>query len=364
MKKLIVATILKTVLNNSMAMEQDINSLMEMNFAFLKSKALQMTAELEIADALNDNAMNLDALMLSLKLRNIIIFDKQKLQDLLSIMISYGIFECKDGVHYGHTSKSLLLKQDHPFSFKDVLKKENEPMRWYAYNFGSQVLTSKNMSSFELATGGMKFYEYNKKNPKADERFQKGMNQFSLIENKMIVEKINFSQQNIIDIGGGVGNLVHQILEKFAQKNSTADLFDLPETTRNHMLSPWINLQKSNIISGNFFAINDSLDEGKKYDTIILKRVLHNWNDKECIEILTNAKKLAKSGTRFLIIDGVLDSGNTPSLLKDAMLIGILLGGRERKLENFIHLLDSVQIKFNQLIPIDTKISVIEGFLL
>jgi hypothetical protein len=48
----------------------------------------------------------------------------------------------------------------------------------------------------------------------------------------------------------------------------------------------------------------------------ILKHFLHDWNDEQCIAILSNCRKAMATGGKVLVVEMVLPEGNEPSIGK------------------------------------------------
>ena len=109
-------------------------------------------------------------------------------------------------------------------------------------------------------------------------------------------------------------------------------VFDLPhcaEGARQNLAAAGV-AERAEFIGGNFF---ESVPRGA--DAIVLKSIIHDWNDERCARILKNCHSALKRGDRLTVIDRILPEKLEPkadhleAVLSDlGMLRG--LGGCER----------------------------------
>ena len=94
----------------------------------------------------------------------------------------------------------------------------------------------------------------------------------------------------------------------------------------------------------------------------MLKRVLHDWDDASCIEILKLCRKVIPSTGKLLVIDAVIPPGNDPHPAKivDLVMIGIL-PGRERTEQEFSVLLEEAGFTLNRIIPTYSMLAIVEA---
>ena len=76
-------------------------------------------------------------------------------------------------------------------------------------------------------------------------------------------------------------------------------------------------------------------------DVITMSRVLHDWDDLKCLEILTHAKSNLRAGGRIIIIETVLTEDGWEGGLCDLHLLSVS-GGKERTLSDFLEICGSV----------------------
>jgi hypothetical protein len=184
------------------------------------------------------------------------------------------------------------------------------------------------------------------------------MTNLSEISIEPVLSAVDFSSYPVIaDIGGGEGLLLSSILYKSG--NAKGILFDLPEGM-NHpeTISERFSVtDRMQVIPGSFFT---SAPGGA--DVYLLKNIIHNWSDEECITILKNIRSVMPAHGKIMIIEMILDEDNTASFGKliDLQMMVFMEAGKERTRKEFESLLDNAGLRIQRIIPTIAPISVIE----
>jgi hypothetical protein len=95
----------------------------------------------------------------------------------------------------------------------------------------------------------------------------------------------------------------------------------------------------------------------------MMKRVLHDWNDAECHQMLSTLHRAAPQRGRVWIIERSVPGPDTPHCAKlfDVFMI-IVSTGRERTLEEYTSLLEGAGWTYRQTwYPASTMLGVVEG---
>jgi len=133
-----------------------------------------------------------------------------------------------------------------------------------------------------------------------------------------------------VDVGGNHGGLLLKLLEHYP--GTRGILFDLPEVTQRVAASVLKAQQdgRVQVQGGDFFASVPAAD------LYLLKMILHDWNDEECIAILRNIRRAMKPGARIAVIDCLLPEIPRPHYA-NAMDIVMMVWttGKERRLSEF-----------------------------
>ena len=96
----------------------------------------------------------------------------------------------------------------------------------------------------------------------------------------------------------GWANLLESI--RTAKTGLRGIVFDLPhcaEGARKNLAVSGV-ADRCEFIAGSFF---DSVPAGA--DAIIMKSIIHDWNDERCVRILQNCHRALKLGTRLMVVD-------------------------------------------------------------
>ncbi|MHA1275146.1 MAG: methyltransferase, partial [Promethearchaeota archaeon] len=144
------------------------------------------------------------------------------------------------------------------------------------------------------------------------------------------------------DVGGGTGKLLAKIL--IHNKNiEKGILFDLHSVIKNAKKTfNDLNLKsRMEYISGDFFE-----KIPVKADTIIMSRVLHDWNDKNAKLILKNVNSALENEGNLLILEMVVPDNPEFDFgisLNFNLLVNV--GGKERTLSEFEDMLRQTSFK-------------------
>ena len=161
----------------------------------------------------------------------------------------------------------------------------------------------------------------------------------------------------VADIGGGNGSLISALLARYP--NMKGILFDLGYVVSraNENLKAAGVADRCSVIEGSFF---DSIPAGA--DAYVLRHIIHDWTDEQCIQILGRCRKVIPADGKLLIVDCVVPAGNAPSPAKDMDIIMLTFpGGRERTEAQFRSLLKASGFELKSITPTTTMISVVEG---
>jgi hypothetical protein len=134
------------------------------------------------------------------------------------------------------------------------------------------------------------------------------------------------SIRTVVDVGGGTGSMLAEILRARPEVRGT--LVDQPATVARsaETFRAAGVADRATVVGQSFF---DSLPAGD--DLYLVKNVLADWPDREALAILTRCAEAARPAGRVVVLGGVTPDAQ-PSA---ALLMMILVGGRERTLAEF-----------------------------
>ncbi|CAO2813082.1 unnamed protein product [Amaranthus hypochondriacus] len=337
-------------------------------FNFLNSMALKCALQLNIPDTIHKHGepMTLSELASSLSIHSSKV---PSLYRLIRLLVSSNFLEMKtftDGEErFSLTLSSELLVNDHPLTLSPFALTLLDPALVNPAHHLSSWFQTEAKSSFHIANHGMSFWEHASLNPEFSECFNQAMECDSRFVTSLLVTNKEFRGlfdgiETLVDVGGGNGTTAKAISEAFPWLKCS--VLDLP-----HVVS---GLQEQqNNVSNIMFIAGDMFQAIPSADAILLKWILHDWGDEECIKILQRCKEAIgkKHGGKVIIIDIVIDiqsedAKSNTHILFDMEMMSLNGQGKERTKHEWENLF--IQAGFNayHILPILGLRSVIEVF--
>ncbi|HAO48443.1 MAG TPA: methyltransferase [Runella sp.] len=324
--------------------------LMQMVFGFIPARAISLAAELGIADLLKDGAKSVQELSVATDSHS------RSLYRLLRVCASVGVFSENENNQFANTVLSDLLRSDSPESLKDfsIMIGDNTQFKTWG-RFDYAVKTGQ--PAFDEVFG-MPYFDFIGINPKEAKTFNDAMTGMSIGSSMAVLDAYDFSGINmLVDVGGGHGFLLASILNKYPDMQGIN--FDVPalKADAEALFAQHGVSNRSHFDSGDFFQ---TVTTGG--DAYIMKHIIHDWNDQQCIAILSNCRKGIKKGGKVLLVEMVLPDGNEPSMgkLLDLQMLSVL-PGCERTRAEYADLLEKSGFALTQIVPTLSPYSVIEG---
>ena len=87
-------------------------------------------------------------------------------------------------------------------------------------------------------------------------------------------------------------------------------------------------------------------------DAYLLKSVIHDWDDPRAVEILRRCRAAIPDTGKLLLVEYLVRLGNEPDPLKfrDLVML-VMVGGRERTLEDFRRLYAEAGFRLAEAVP-------------
>ena len=275
----------------------------------------------------------------------------------LRALASVGVFAETKGGRFKLTPLAATLQTGLPASMHGWALMINENWGWDAWK---ELLYGVKTDEVPfLKAHGVPVFEYLEKDPEDLEVFGESMTSLSRTENPAIAAAYRFSGlRTLVDVGGGHGSLLATILK--ANPKLKGVLFDRGAVIARaendqHVTAKGIT-ERCRLESGNFF---EGVPMGG--DVYIMKYILHDWNDEECVKILTNCRAAMNEKWKVLVVDNVIAPGNDPSWGKLLDIQMLIIGGRERTKEEFAALYAAARLKLTRVVPTKCPLSIVEG---
>ena len=140
-------------------------------------------------------------------------------------------------------------------------------------------------------------------------------------------------------------------------------MFDLPSGvgTAEAYLGEHGVRDRVRIETGSFF---ESVPSG--YDLYVLKSIVHDWDDEHAIDILRTCRAAMGEDARLLLVERVSPARATESIEAQRILLSdmqmmVMLGGRERTMDEYASLLAAAGLTLTSVTPTSTEVDVIEA---
>jgi hypothetical protein len=205
---------------------------------------------------------------------------------------------------------------------------------------------------------GKPIWEFFSENPENARIFNDAMSGMTAQANDAILSQYDFGGiRTLMDVGGGHGGLITSVLQRHPGMKGI--LFDSPqviEGARAVVDHSGVN-DRCRLAAGNFF---ESVPGGA--DAIILKWIIHDWNDEQCVTILRNCHRALPENGKLILVEAVVPASNEPHFSKfiDLNML-VMTGGRERTEQEFRALYDAAGFRLTRIVPTESPFSVIEG---
>lgn len=313
------------------------------------TQCLYVGAKLNIADHLLSGKKSIS------ELAQLTDSNKDSLYRLLRCLASLGVFNEEPDQIFSLNKSSEDLLTDSETTWKDFIIFCGEVL----YPSTGDLLYSvqSGAPAFDRMHG-MNLWDYFETHPEKARLFHNAMaNGTESMINRMISYYDFSSYKNIIDVGGGKGHLVCEILSQYP--DASGSVFDRANAKQqaDEYISSRSLSNRCKMITGDFF---DSVVSGG--DLYVLKVVLHDWDDESAILILQNCLKGMHKESKLLIIEIVIENNKFKNMacLGDINMLATLTG-RERTIQEFSDLLKKSGLKFLQKIDTGTPFSIIEA---
>jgi len=280
------------------------------------------------------------------------------LRRVLRVLASFGVLSQDEDGRFGLTPIGEFLKTDVEGSLRPA-----------ALNFGGErsaqieglllhcVKTGETAVNKLFGEGRFSHFQ---RDPKEAELFNAVMTSFSTLHLTGVFDAYDFSGiTKLVDVGGGHGKNLSEILKRYPQMRGV--LFDMPhafEGGKKTISQAGLN-ERCEVISGDFFKSVPADADG-----YLLSRVIHDWDDKKAIAILTVVRAAIVPGGRLILLEMMVrpQSRSLYPLLSDLNMM-LRTGGCERTEEEYRVLYEAAGFQLTRVIETTspTGTAVIEG---
>jgi hypothetical protein len=276
---------------------------------------------------------------------------------ILRALAASGLFEQTADGAWALTSLGEMLRRDHSDSLYPVVIYAGQPwMRdaWGELEYGLRT----GEVPFQRAHG-TSYFEFLNRHPQDRRIFDSVMASNQLPRVATLSAAYDWSRfGHIVDVGGGQGILLAHLLR--AHPGLSGTVFELPEIASAAQRSAdWEGLaDRMTAVAGNFFTDVPP----HPCDAIILSRILHDWPDADCLQILHNCRAALELGATLLVLEQVIDPGPGQRAAKEVDVhMHVLLGGKERSGDEFAALFAASGFALADIVATGTTTHIVIG---
>jgi hypothetical protein len=243
--------------------------------------------------------------------------DAALLYRLLRAIASIGLLAENSSREFTLTAQGDLLRSDNPLSLRPMARLTEGPQNYALWKHLPAMVRDGRQNAFVREFGVMAF-DYARTNQDYDERFKQGMSSLSTVQSKLALEALQGCDlsgiRTFCDVAGGHGHLMCAILQAYPHISGV--VLDQPDVVSDHHELWAFRLglaDRCHYIAGDMFR------EVPVADAYSLKMILHNWDDDECVAILSSVKRSASKQARVFIVEHIVPGPETahPSKLFD-----------------------------------------------
>ena len=321
-------------------------AMLEMAQSLWFASALQVAVGLDLAGRLEKGSKSISELALESGVL------EEPLYRVMRVLASNDIFKELKNRHFCQTALSATLMENQLGHFISIHLK---PLQFRM--FGEIMYSLKTgKPSLELFMDSPLFEELGN-SAVQNEDFNKAMTSSSAMQAAALLPVFPFKKfEKIIDIGGGHGFFLASVLSR--NKQISGLVFDLPHVVGSSadLFEKYGIADRAESIGGSFFEFVPG--GGSLY---ILKNILHDWNDDDCLKILSCVNKAMPEDSSLLVIETVIEENNLPSFGKMTDLLMMLgAGGKERSKKEFIELMSDAGFSLKKIYETISPLKIME----
>ncbi|KAJ1698724.1 hypothetical protein LUZ63_007236 [Rhynchospora breviuscula] len=338
--------------------------LWNLTFGYIKTMSVKCALDLGIPEAINNNGQP----MTLSQLHSVLLLPQSKkshLSRLMRLLTHVGFFIEKSAGEFTESAFDLTAQSR-------LVTQNNEPTnmlpfvrcaldnKWLKSSLcmGDWFMQDSQQIPFEFENGGT-IWEVASREPEVNKMLNEAMISNSCLFKDTIIKNgdvIFKGIESLVDVGGGKGSMAELIATNFPHVRCA--VLDLP-----HVVSDSPNDGIVKFVSGDMFNYIPPAD------AVLLKWILHDWNNEACIRILRRCKDAIPSkeaGGKVIVLDAVVGLTSAtiseePQLLLDVVMM-TLTEGQERDENEWKCLFKEAGFSSYKIMPTIGFMSVIEVY--
>ena len=225
--------------------------------------------------------------------------DERALGRLLTALSTIGICSRTGEDSYALTEVGACLDSAADQSLKGWAIFEAEMLSKSWSGMLDSVMTGRTAAELQ---GLANSFDLMGRTPEIVDKFNVAMTELTRLVTPDILRSYDFSGiSHLMDVGGGSGELLGAIAQQ--NRKLRGAVFDLPrcaDAASRHLQQIGIS-DRVEFVAGDFFKSVPAIA-----DAIILKSVIHDWNDARIISILRNCHQALPKGGKLLLVERLM----------------------------------------------------------
>lgn len=315
------------------------------------TQAVYVAAELGIADRLGDGAHT------SAEIARACRTDDDATYRLMRALSNVGVLEEREGRVFALTDMGQFLRADVPGSLRGFARFVGYAPTWRPWGELLHSVRTGEPATDKILGGTL--FDYYAEHLDESAVFDEAMTSISTVEAEAVAGAFDFSGVSVLaDVGGGRGYLLATILR--ANPSLRGVLFDLPHVVAG--APPLLREQgvesRVRVEGGSFL---ETAPAG--VDAVVMKHILHDWNDDDAIRILRHCHRVLPPGGRVFVVEAVVPPPGERGWAKllDLEMLAITPRGRERTEREYARLLEKGGFRLTRVVPTPSPAAVVEG---
>lgn len=257
---------------------------------------------------------------------------------LLRALGSLGLLDETADQRFTLTAAGEILCAEHPESLRGIIRVRQDPIDATLWSHLSDVIRDGDQNAF-IREYDQTPFEWMNDHPGYADRFTDAMDSYSKQQTPWVLEMLDEYDlsdiSHLCDIGGGSGYMLCRLLDAYPHLDGT--ILERPSVIaeNDETVASTIGVaERCSYVAGDMF------EEVPHADAYTLKYILHDWDDEECIQILSTIHAAAPQDARVLLIEHIVPGPETPhhSKLFDIHMM-VWGSGRERTTDEYAALL-------------------------
>jgi hypothetical protein len=247
------------------------------------------------------------------------------------------------------------LASNVPGSLRDMAITLTAPGHWLPWGCLTEAVRTGERQA--RAALGHELFDYYAANPHEGDAFSTAMSNHSAAVAQEVADAIDTSGiKHVVDVGGASGAILATLLKRNPSLRGTIlELAHVVPQARAAVAELGLS-SVCKVLEGDFFKRIPTAD------ILILKYIIHDWDDEQSIRILANCAGVLETNGRVILVERVLpeDGRASRTPLSDLNML-VLLPGRERTVRQYADLLEAAGLRLGQVVETPSAIQILHA---